>query len=143
MANPGKPMELKQKLGAKNSTAPELKVLQVIGDIPEPPRRLEESGIELWNTAWKLGWLSTKADITALSILCERMDERDLLRAYVLDNPDAWRERAGLRKLEDSIEASLKTLLLNPSDRLKAGVAEATPKSAFEELKELRTNGEL
>jgi hypothetical protein len=71
------------------------------------------------------------------------MDERDPLRSFVLDNPEAWRERAGLRKLEDSIEASLKTLLLNPSDRLKAGVAEAKPKSAFEEMKELRTNGEL
>lgn len=143
MANPGKSPEMKSLLGAKGANQQEIKVLQVIGDIPEPPRRLEESGLDLWNTAWKLGWLSTKADITALSILCERMDERDLLRAFVLDNPEAWRERAGLRKLEDSIEASLKTLLLNPSDRLKAGVAEAKPKSAFEELKELRTNGEL
>jgi hypothetical protein len=142
MANPGKSAELKALIGSREK-GPELKVLQVIGEIPEPPRRLEESGLELWKTAWSLGWLSTKADITALSILCERMDERDLLRSFVLDNPEAWRERAGLRKLEDSIEANLKTLLLNPSERLKAGIAEAKPKSAFEELKELRTNGDI
>ena len=143
MANPGKPIELKQKLGAKNSAIPEMKVLQAVGEMPEPPRRLDESGWELWRTLWSLGWLSTKADLTAASILCERMDERDILRAFVLNNPEAWRERAGLRKLEDSIEASLRALLLNPSDRLKAGVAEAKPKSAFEEMKELRTNGSI
>ena len=143
MANPGKNPELKALLGSKGSSQPELKVLQGNGLVPEPPRRLEESGLELWNMAWQLGWISQKADITALSLLCERLDERDLLRSFVLDNPDAWRERAGLRKLEDSIEASLKTLLMNPSDRLKAGVAEAKAKSKFEEMVAARASGNL
>lgn len=143
MANPGKSPELKALLGAKGAGTPELKVLQGNGLVPEPPRRLEESGLELWNMAWQLGWISQKADITALSLLCERLDERDLLRSFVLDNPDAWRERAGLRKLEDSIEASLKTLLMNPSDRLKAGVAEAKAKSKFEEMVAARASGNL
>lgn len=144
MANPGKNPELKALLGSRSNTgAPELKVLQGNGLVPEPPRRLEESGLELWNMAWQLGWISQKADITALSLLCERLDERDLLRSFVLDNPDAWRERAGLRKLEDSIEASLKTLLMNPSDRLKAGVAEAKAKSKFEEMVAARASGNL
>ncbi len=144
MANPGKSPELKALLGSKGAAnTPELKVLQGNGLVPEPPRRLEESGLELWNMAWKLGWISQKADITALSLLCERLDERDLLRSYVLDNPDAWRERAGLRKLEDSIEASLKTLLMNPADRLKAGVAEAKAKSKFEEMVAARASGNL
>lgn len=144
MANPGKNPELKALLGSRSNTGtPELKVLQGNGLVPEPPRRLEESGLELWNMAWQLGWISQKADITALSLLCERLDERDLLRSFVLDNPDAWRERAGLRKLEDSIEASLKTLLMNPSDRLKAGVAEAKAKSKFEEMVAARASGNL
>lgn len=144
MANPGKSPELKALLGSRSNTnLPEPKILQGNGLVPEPPRRLEESGLELWNMAWKLGWISQKADITALSLLCERLDERDLLRSYVLDNPDAWRERAGLRKLEDSIEASLKTLLMNPADRLKAGVAEAKAKSKFEEMVAARASGNL
>lgn len=144
MANPGKSPELKALLGSRSNTnQPEVKVMQTNGLVPEPPRRLEESGLELWNMAWQLGWISQKADITALSLLCERLDERDLLRSFVLDNPDAWRERAGLRKLEDSIEASLKTLLMNPSDRLKAGVAEAKAKSKFEEMREARASGKL
>lgn len=143
MANPGKSPEMKALLGAKGGNRAEVTVLQTSGAIPEPPRRLEESGLELWNMAWQLGWISQKADITALSLLCERLDERDLLRSYVLDNPDAWRERAGLRKLEDSIEASLKTLLLNPADRLKAGVAEAKAKSKFEEMVAARASGNL
>ena len=143
MPNPGKSPEMKSLLGSRAQAQPELKVLQPIGEAPEPPRRLEESGMELWSQAWKFGWLSTAADITAVSLLCERLDERDLLRAFVLDNPEAWRERAGLRKLEDSIEASLKTLLMNPSDRLKAGVAEAKAMSKFEQMAQARLNGDI
>jgi hypothetical protein len=134
MPNPGKPAHVKSLIGARDAVTPTIVTAAPLGDVPEPPRRLEESGLALWREAWQHGWLSRVADITAVSLLCERLDERDLLRAYVLDNPDAWRERASLRKLEEQIEASLKSLLLNPAERIRAGVAEAKAQSKLEQL---------
>lgn len=133
MPNPGKPAELKQKLGSREGIT-EVQVFEPNAGIPTPPRRLEESGIELWNNAWTLGWISKTADYTALALLCERMDERDILVNWMFENPDDWRQRAALRKLEDSIESSMRSLILTPEARLKAGVAEAKTKSKLEEL---------
>lgn len=137
MANPGKSPEIKKLIGSREPS-PTLTVVEGLRSIPEPPRRLEESGMQLWNQAWALGWISLNADYTALALLCERMDERDGLTNWLLDNPDDWRQRAALRKLEDSIENSLKTLILTPEARLRAGVAEAKTKSKLEQLMELK-----
>jgi hypothetical protein len=133
MANPGKSAELKAKLGSREG-ATQVQVFEADGQVPMPPRRLEESGLELWRNAWTLGWISKTADYTALAILCERMDERDILVNWMLGNPDDWRQRAALRKLEDSIESSMRSLILTPEARLKAGVAEAKTKTKLEEL---------
>jgi hypothetical protein len=134
MPNPGKPAHIKEKIGSRSAVTPVIVTETPLGNVPEPPRRLEESGMALWREIWQHGWLSRVADITAVSLLCERIDERDLLRAFVLDNPDAWRERASLRKLEEQIEASLKSLLMNPAERIRAGVAEAKAQSKLEQL---------
>jgi hypothetical protein len=134
MANPGKPQEVKALIGSRNISKEV--VLRTDNQIPEPPRRLEESGLRLWNEIWLLGWVNSASDIEAVSLLCERIDERDILRAYVLDNVEAWRERASLRKLEDSIESSLRSLVLNPNDRIKAGVSVAKTKSKLQEMME-------
>ena len=132
MANPGKPQDIKALIGSRNQTKPP--VLIAVNDIPEPPRRLEESGLRLWQEIWQLGWLNPLSDIEAVALLCERMDERDILRSYVLDNIDAWRERASLRKLEEQIESSMKLLVLTPADRIKAGVNQVKTQSKLEEL---------
>lgn len=135
MPNPGKSATVKAAIGSRNAVKPVV-VDVAKRPVPDPPRRLEESGLALWNEIWQHGWLSVSSDLTAVALLCERLDERDLLRAFVLDNPDAWRERQGLRKLEEQIESSLQVLLLTPTDRLKAGVAEIKAKSKLEELLE-------
>jgi hypothetical protein len=105
-----------------------------VNAIPEPPRRLEESGLRFWNEVWLLSWLNPASDIEAVALVCERMDERDQLRSYVLDNVDAWRERASLRKLEEQIEGSLKSLVVNPAERIRAGVNQAKTMSKIEEF---------
>jgi hypothetical protein len=137
MPNPGKSPELKKLIGSREPS-PTLAISEPVAKIPSPPRRLEESGLQLWNQAWSLGWISLNADYTALALLCERMDERDILTNWLIENPDDWRQRAALRKLEDSIENSLKTLILTPEARLKAGVAEAKAKSKLDQLLELK-----
>lgn len=141
MPNPGKPQAVKALIGSRNQG--NAVVLNTPAFIPEPPRRLDESGLRFWNEAWQLGWLSPTADLEAVALLCERLDERDQLRSYVLNNVDAWRERASLRKLEEQIESSLKSLILTPVDRIKAGVNEVKTQTKLEQLlamKEARKN---
>jgi hypothetical protein len=135
MPNPGKPNAVKEIIGSRNLVKVK-PVLASKGLIPDPPRRLEESGIELWNTAISLNWVSNQADLPVLAVLCEQLDERDLLRSFVLDNVDDWRQRASLRKLEDSINAAFAKLLMTPADRVRAGVAEVKAQSKLEELLE-------
>lgn len=134
MPNPGKPLHVKQSLGAKGGNKPAVQMTVWEGDVTEPPRRFEESGLELWNQAHALGWVSKNSDLVLLAVICEQLDERDILRAYVLDNVDAWRERASLRKLEEQISANLSKMVMTPIDRLKAGVQEVKRQSKLEAL---------
>jgi hypothetical protein len=141
MPNPGKSNAEKLAIGSRNLVKSQ-PITANKSVIPDPPRRLEESGIELWNTAISLNWVSNQADLPLLAVLCEQLDERDLLRSFVLDNVDDWRQRASLRKLEDSINASFGKLLMTPADRVKAGVAEVKAQSKLQELLERKAKGE-
>jgi hypothetical protein len=141
MPNPGKPADIKAAIGSRNLVK-QTPVIANKSEIPDPPRRLEESGLELWNTAISLNWVSNKADLPLLAVLCEQLDERDMLRSYVLDNVDDWRQRASLRKLEDSINVTFSKLLMTPADRVKAGVAEVKAQSKLEELLARKANRE-
>jgi len=103
--------------------------------IPDPFRRLDESGLNLWNRAFSRPetWLA-HTDLELLMLTCEKLDERDLLRIYVMDNMDAWHERAGLRLLEKQIEENLNTLGFTPMARQKLGIQEVKAQSKLEEL---------
>jgi hypothetical protein len=68
-------------------------------------------------------------------MVCEQLDERDSLRAYVLENIEAWHERAALRELEKSIRSNLSLLGFTPTDRMKLGVAEVKVESKMQLLK--------
>jgi hypothetical protein len=66
---------------------------------------------------------------------CEQVDEREQLRLYVIDNIDAWHERAGLRQLEREIQSNLIQLGFTPQSRQKLGVQEIKAVSKVEELR--------
>lgn len=139
MPNPGKPAEVKRLIGSrayKGEPVDGVAIFPAIHDIPEPPRPLAESGIELWNRTWSMGqlWLLRDSDIHVLALTCEMLDERDLLRAHVMLNIDAWHERAGLRELEKMIVRNLSLLGFTPTDRMRLGVAEVKKQSKLEEL---------
>ena len=139
MPNPGKPAELKRKLGAKGYTGVSTAVaLPMVSDVPEPPRELGDAGLELWNRTWLTGftWLSVNTDIHLLAITCEQLDERVGLREFVLSSPDSWRERAALRELEKAIRSNLSLLGFTPTDRMKLGIAEVKTKSKLAEFME-------
>ena len=137
MPNPGKPAELKKKLGSRHYKPAEVVyALPEIGEIPEPERELTGSGLALWERAWQLGrnWISDKSDVDLLLMVCEQFDERDSLRKFVLENLEAWHERNALRMLERDIASNLSMLGFNPTARTRLGVAEVTAKSKLEEL---------
>jgi len=148
MPNPGKPAEVKRKLGAKGYTgdAPESVIaIPAVSGVPEPLRPLLGSGVELWNRVWLRGssWLSLNTDIDLLQLTCEMFDERDILRAYVLENVEAWHERSALRELEKGIRSNLSLLGFTPTDRMKLGVAEVKVESKLEALKRRQAQREI
>jgi hypothetical protein len=118
--------------------------LPAISNVPEPLRPLLGSGVELWNRVWSRGssWLSLNTDIDLLQLTCEMFDERDILRAYVLENVEAWHERSALRELDKGIRSNLSLLGFTPTDRMKLGVAEVKVESKLEALKRRQADRE-
>jgi transposase len=135
MPNPGKSPELKKKLGSRNAGLDPVMPVQELAKIPEPLRRLEESGLNFWNNAFSRGttWLK-ETDLELLQVVCEQLDERDILRVFVLENIEAWHERAALRVLERDLSDNLKELGFTPTARQKLGIAEVKAQSKLEEL---------
>jgi hypothetical protein len=138
MPNPGKPLEKKKLIGSRNYKEPTGVIEIIRNGTPEPIRRLEESGLHLWNETWAMGdaWISDKTDVHLLQITCEQLDERDILRLYVIENIEAWHERAALRQLENAISSNLSMLGFTPTDRSKLGFTLAKTKSKLQELLE-------
>lgn len=137
MPNPGKPEELKQKLGSRHAGTGPVMPVQRLRAIPEPIRRLEESGLNFWRQAFAQGqtWLK-ETDLELLQVVCEQLDERDILRIFVLENIEAWHERAALRVLERDLADNLRELGFTPTARQKLGIAEVKAASKLDELME-------
>jgi phage terminase small subunit len=139
MPNPPKPNERKRKIGNPGRRPlPDLKnviTLPMADATPQPPRPLGQEGMKLWNRIWDSGrtWISPTSDIELVTILCESMDERTLLRLTVLRGTD-WRDRVALRTLEGQLVSILSALGLNPTDRSRLGVAEVKARGALEDL---------
>jgi len=137
MPNPPKPNEIKKKIGSKNYKEPVTDVeLPMSEETAKPLRPLELSGAALWDRVWNGAqlWLSNRTDIELVQLVCEQLDERDLLRAFVLENMEAWHERAALRQLEKDIASNLGQLGFSPAERTRLGLAEVKRQSKLEEL---------
>lgn len=137
MPNPGKTPEQKRLVGSRLAGKEVTLGLSEVTKAPEPLRRLEHSGLELWYKAWSMRstWLKP-TDLDLLQITCEQMDERDSLRIYVLENMEAWHERAALRVLERDIQSNLTQLGFTPTARQKLGIQEVKAASKLQELME-------
>lgn len=135
MPNPGKTAEEKKRVGSREPIQASVIEIKPLAKWPEPIRRLEDSGLELWKKAFATGatWLKD-TDLDLLQITCEQLDERDSLRVFVLENMEAWHERAALRVLERDIQANLTQLGFTPVSRQKLGIQEVKTASKLEEL---------
>lgn len=139
-----KPAEVKRLTGSKHyKPAPVVVALPEVVGTPDPERVLGDAGMALWTKAWRVGrmWVSDITDADLLLMVCEQLDEREVLREMVMLDPGAWRERAALRELEKAIRQGLSLLGFSPTDRMKLGVAEVK-KSALQEFMERRQRGE-
>ena len=65
-------------------------------------------------------WLDTERDGEAVTLLCEDIDERQVLRDILaradMDEPD-WRTRTALRKLDTQIDRRMAALGMTPVAR--------------------------
>jgi hypothetical protein len=109
-------------------------LLQVQG-LPEPPATLTEKGLEFWELVYNSGrWISHTTDRTLVEITSDLIEEREQLRALVLDNPEDYRLRSGLRELEKSLTSNLALMGFTPADRSRLGFAEVKKENKLEEL---------
>lgn len=75
--------------------------------LPRPPRPLEPAGMALWSDVHAHG--EVRGNIEEFLRLCEMLDERAGLRKRLTASGE-WRDRVGLRQLDDRIDAALKDL---------------------------------
>lgn len=100
--------------------------------VPEAPRPLGVVGAGMWESVWvSASWLDPESDLQAVLVLCETLDERVVLRDRVLQAMD-WRERAGLRALDEQVSQAMDALGLTPRSRSRLAVA--VQESPFDEL---------
>lgn len=144
MPNPRKSEATKQLIGSRHAANENVLDLVTVNEVPEPIRRLDDVGLELWTRTWSIGqtWISKDTDIELLQMTCEMSDEREMLREYVLSHVDAWHERRALRDLDKAIVSNLSLLGFTPTDRMRLGVSQVKAKSKLEELMERRANRE-
>lgn len=123
-----KPIEHHRRVGATRVDFPDeahTVKLPAPRGVPEPMRQLGTEGTAMWVRVWSSGavWLADKIDAETILVLCEQVDERQMLRQAVMNSED-WRDRPHLRVLEKSIIDTLGFLGFNPSDRRRLAVAE-------------------
>lgn len=83
---------------------------------PEPPPGLGPAGLAFWDAAWRLGHLDARADAPLVGLVADEHDLRERLRAEAED-PDAWRARVALARVDELIAAGLDALGMSPASR--------------------------
>ncbi len=136
-----KPVEQKRRIGnpGKRKLPPPVAEVHVLPfrEIPEPHRPIATAfGRRMWDAVWTAGaaWLKPNMDAEIVLMACEAIDERVQLRNQVMLNPNAWRERRGLRELDKQISSLLGQIGFSPTDRANLGLGE-TKHHEFHEIR--------
>ncbi len=138
-----KPVEQKRALGNPGHRAlPDANTIAVLPrttEVPTPTRPLGNYGRAVWDRVWFDGraWLAA-SDLELVMLVCEQVDERSALRLLVL-REGHWRDRSGLRALDDQIARNLAALAFCPTERSRLGLAEVKTVSKLEELRRQRS----
>jgi len=140
MTNPGKPVELKEKLG-KPGHHPRQAVHEVAEPVdgpPPPPVDLRSDGLDLWKKITRAAalWVS-ESDLLQLAQLCRLQDQyADVKRRMELADTDETFLSYSLeaRKLLEVQRGYYTDLGLNPLSRGKLGLTVATTKEITSKL---------
>ena len=132
---PPKPVEQKRRTGNPGKRAlPSSGSLAVVPAVEPAP--LERPAAEIFGQVLSDGvhWLAV-TDSPTLVILREQLEEREVLRAIVLEHGRAD-DRKALRDLEKAIRESLSACGFDPAARTRLGLAEVKAKSKLEEIRD-------
>lgn len=137
---PPKPLEEKLRTGNPGRRPlpdrASLTILPGATEPPDPPRRLLAPGREVWGRVWRNGatWIAKNIDIELLTCMCERFDERAIMRAKALSTDgEPWHWRA-LRALDAQITSDLVELSFTPAARARMMVAEVKLDAVVDEF---------
>jgi Phage terminase, small subunit len=138
MANPPKPLEQKRLLGNPGGRPlpKEGSILQIQGGRVDPIRPLDWAGQQMWDSVFSAGelWVSSRTDVQLLQMVCEQLDRKVRLEAWIVEHPDEWHMFKQLNDLERLITSNLSLLGFTPSDRTRLGLAEVKRQSKLEAL---------
>jgi hypothetical protein len=102
---------------------------------PEPPEGLEGKGLIFWLQVFEQArWISHQTDTKLVEIACEEIQEREVLRQLVMENPLNTKLRAALRALDKSLVSNLALMGFTPADRSRLGFAEVKTEGKLAEL---------
>lgn len=115
-----------------------MQILEGAKVVPEPPRPLGIVGRTIWEEIWRSGalWIALHTDSNVILALCERMDERDRLRKWVMSDEGFhdWKAWAALRMVDGQAMAGLSAIGFTPVDRARLQVAEVGTSELDEHL---------
>jgi Spy/CpxP family protein refolding chaperone len=132
---PPKPIEQKRRTGNPGKRAlPAASNLAVVPAVEPAP--LERSAAEVFSQVLADGvhWLG-QTDSPTLVILREQLEEREQLRAIVMES-GRNDDRKALRDLEKAIRETLSACGFDPAARTRLGLAEVKAQSKLEELRD-------
>ena len=134
---PPKPQEQKRRQGTYRSDRDRTQGSTALAVVPAvEPAPLERPAAEIFGQVLSDGvhWLAV-TDSPTLVILREQLEEREILRAIVLEHGRAD-DRKALRDLEKAIRESLSACGFDPAARTRLGLAEVKAKSKLEEIRD-------
>lgn len=88
---------------------------------PSPGRQLGVAGRKVWNRVWRENELVEDVDADWVLMLCESIDEREQLRAYIATGEALAADRRCLRELDKQVLLLFKGLGMSPDDRRRLG----------------------
>lgn len=137
VGRPPKPTEQKRKTGNPGKRAlPGTRSLAAVPMLQPEPVELDTTAVLASVLEAGSAWLAS-TDLIAMILLRESLEEREQLRAIVVQTQSSDQRKA-LRDLDKQINSQLSQLGFDPAARARLGLAEVKAASTLEKLRKSR-----